>query len=359
MSLRESRRGSFLPCCEFSRPVSLLSPPTAQVLGEITNGEILILYKDSENNIICRRSGVTFGRDSNDILISVLGATERDEGVKKRLEDLEKMIGMNQLDEARRAIDELRGGLEDRPIELEIAERRLRRRSRRSKASKRSYKGDAPQSFVDWIKGEEAVYGEKPTFDTLRAPEKDELRLVLLKEQGFLCAYCGRSLSSDFLDSHVDHFWPQAVFNGRAHPDDRRLDHGNLFQSCGPTSLPGLLGKPHHSICGDAKNDWYNEQEFVIPSEEGCEERFVYDPSGRIDATNSLDRRALNMVGALELNHPALSNQRKKVIEELEQTFFSNQPDWREVDGEIVELSRKDEEGRQTGFAQVARRYLD
>lgn len=224
---------------------------------------------------------------------------------------------------------------------------------------KRSYKGEAPQSFQDWIRTEEEVYNEKPAFDALRAPEKNELRRVLLKEQGFLCAYCGRSLASDFSDSHVDHFWPQATFDGRTHPDDRRLDHGNLFQSCGPASLPGMLSKFPHSTCGDAKSDWYDEQSFVIPSDEGCEERFAYDASGRIGAKNGSDGGAWNMIGALELDHPALRNERKKVIQELERTFFSAQPDWGEVEREIFFLSATDEEGRQTGFAQVARRYLE
>ena len=224
---------------------------------------------------------------------------------------------------------------------------------------KRSYKGEAPQSFQDWIRTEEEVYNEKPAFDALRAPEKNELRRVLLKEQGFLCAYCGRSLASDFSDSHVDHFWPQAAFDGRTHPNDRRLDHGNLFQSCGPASLPGMLSKFPHSTCGDAKSDWYDEQSFVIPSDEGCEERFAYDASGRIGAKNGSDGGAWNMIGALELDHPALRNERKKVIQELERTFFSAQPDWGEVEREIFFLSATDEEGRQTGFAQVARRYLE
>ena len=215
---------------------------------------------------------------------------------------------------------------------------------------KRSNKGAPPRSFLDWISAEESEFDRKPEFDDLKRPEKDHLRRTLLVEQGFLCAYCGRSLASDFSDSHIDHFWPQSVFNGSGHPDDRRLEHDNLFQSCGPGSLPGMAERFRYATCGDAKGDWYDEQHFVIPSAPDCEDRFVYDASGRIGAKDPCDRAAVNMIAALKLDHPSLDNERD---------CLSGQPDWREVETEIVSSSAPDEEGRMVGFAQVARRYLE
>ena len=114
--------------CQF-----VVTSHSPQILGEIRDGQILVLYESSDGKMKYKESEVTFGRDSNEILISVLDATERDEGVKNKLEILEELISRNQLDEARRSIDELREELGARPIELEIAERRLRRRKRRSK----------------------------------------------------------------------------------------------------------------------------------------------------------------------------------------------------------------------------------
>ena len=224
---------------------------------------------------------------------------------------------------------------------------------------KRSYKGAPPRSFLDWIAREEGIYGDRPGFESLRSPEKDDVRRALLREQGFLCAYCGRSLASDFSDSHVDHFWPQAVFNGSNHPDDRRLDYDNLFQSCGPGSLPGMADRFPHATCGDAKGDWYDERDFVIPSDSGCEDRFVYDGSGRIDTKDPCDLAARNMIEALKLGHPSLDSERKKVVQGIERDLLSGGPDWSEVEREMVSLNTADEEGRMTGFAQVARRYLE
>ena len=224
---------------------------------------------------------------------------------------------------------------------------------------KRSSKGAPPQSFLDWIRAEEKLFNCRPEFDDLKRPEKDHLRRMLLQEQDFLCTYCGRSLASDFSDSHIDHFWPQAVFNGRDHPDDRRLEHDNLFQSCGPSSLPGMAETFLSSTCGDAKGDWYDEQDFVMPSDAECEHRFIYDGSGRIETKNPSDRAARNMIEALKLDHPRLDNERKKVILDIERDFLSNGPDWNDVEMEIISLNTPDDEGRLIGFAQVARRYLE
>ena len=114
--------------CQF-----IVTSHSPQILGEIKNGRILVLYKNSDHEIELRGSDTTFGRDANDILIAVLGSSERDEEVKNKLENLEALINRNKLDEARRAIDELRVELGARPIELEIAEQRIRRRERKSK----------------------------------------------------------------------------------------------------------------------------------------------------------------------------------------------------------------------------------
>lgn len=224
---------------------------------------------------------------------------------------------------------------------------------------KRSLKGAPPKSYMEWMEEHERVYGSSPLFDDLKRPEKDDLRWTLLVEQGFLCAYCGRGLSSDFSDSHVDHFWPQAHFNGRDGREGRRLDHENLFQSCGPGSLPGMKEKFMAATCGDAKGNWYHERDYVIPSDPGCEDRFSYDGSGAIAPKNPADRGARSMIEKLNLEDAGLSNERKKVIQSIERDVLFKGPDWNEVEKELDRLRSTDEDGRMTGFAQVARRYLE
>ncbi len=112
--------------CQF-----IVTTHSPQVLGEIRSGRIIVLRK-KDREIQWREGKATFGRDSNDILLNLLNSPERDREVKARLENLERLLGTRKLKEARRAIEELRLELGWRPVELDIAEQRLRRREGRS-----------------------------------------------------------------------------------------------------------------------------------------------------------------------------------------------------------------------------------
>ena len=222
---------------------------------------------------------------------------------------------------------------------------------------KRSLKSTPPTSFLDWIASEIEVHGANPEFNTLQNPEKYELRMSLVREQGFLCVYCGRSLSYDLSDGHIDHFWPQSIFNGISHPDDRRLDYQNLFQSCGPSSLPAPTAATLPDTCGDAKGNWYDEEHYIIPTERRCEARFQFSPTGTIHPRDSTDIAAINMISVLRLNDPALCYERRKVIRELESAILSSYQTIAEIRGEI-ESATTPHNDRLIGFSHVVTNYL-
>ena len=111
--------------CQF-----IVTTHSPQVLGEIEVGRVMALHRNSEGEVEAREIETTFGRDSNDLLIDVLDSTERDRDVKRSLEELEELISNNELSEARRIMEKLRVELRRRPVELEIAEQRIRRRER-------------------------------------------------------------------------------------------------------------------------------------------------------------------------------------------------------------------------------------
>ena len=115
----------------FKRCQFIVTTHSPQVLGEIRSGRIIVLRKKN-GEIECGEGKITFGRDSNDILLEVFNSPERDSEIKAKLENLEGLISAKRLEEARRAIDELRLELGWRPVELDIAEQRLRRREGRS-----------------------------------------------------------------------------------------------------------------------------------------------------------------------------------------------------------------------------------
>ena len=221
---------------------------------------------------------------------------------------------------------------------------------------KYSNKGAAPKIFIDWVKGEQKTREHLPPYSDLQNPEKEEVRQSLMKEQGCLCVYCGRSLASDFSDSHIDHFWPQSIFNGKTH-EDRRVCYSNLFMSCGRDS-----GLP--ITCGRAKGNWFNRSDYITPSDPCCEGRFRYTGAGKIEPQNLCDTAAMNMIKMLNLNNLALKYARKQIIQYIARTFFSDDPDTTpattdEIQDEIDALNAANADGRLTGFSQVSRRYME
>ena len=113
--------------CQF-----VVSTHSPQVIGQVKEGRIVVLSKGQEGTVGARELTDTYGRDSNDILIDVLRSTERDQGIKSRLEVLERLISERKLELAREMIEELRLEVGGSAIELDIAEQRLRRRERMS-----------------------------------------------------------------------------------------------------------------------------------------------------------------------------------------------------------------------------------
>ena len=182
---------------------------------------------------------------------------------------------------------------------------------------KHSSKGDPPESFEQWKQGLHAA-GVEPDYSSLQNPEKEDVICTLLSEQCHLCAYCGRRLWIQPRNCHIDHFWPQAHFDGGTRPD-RRLDHDNYFMSCGPRSLPGEGPRSLPHTCGAAKDNWFDEQFHVIPSDPHCESRFLYSAAGEILPKEEDDQGAANMIEKLRLNDAKLVIERKKMLIDVEQ----------------------------------------
>lgn len=219
-------------------------------------------------------------------------------------------------------------------------------------------KGEPPDSFVAWKRQELEGTGRQPDFESLQNPEKGDVVQVLLREQMHLCAYCGRRLQTEPSNCHIDHFWPQSHFNGERGPD-RRLEHDNLFLSCGPASLPGGAARSLPRTCGEAKADWFDERSYVIPSDAWCEARFMYTAAGEILPKDDRDEGANNMIEHLNLKDDDLVYQRKKLIGGIEKELGPSTDASDDV-GEIIATWRlPDSAGRLAEFAQVAYRYLE
>ena len=222
---------------------------------------------------------------------------------------------------------------------------------------KHSNKGHPPESFEQWKQGLSAA-GVEPDYPSLQNPQKEDVIRTLLSEQGHLCAYCGRRLWIQPRNCHIDHFWPQAHFDGGTRRD-RRLDHDNFFLSCGPRSLPGQGSRSLPHSCGAAKDNWFDEQFHVIPSDPHCECRFLYSAAGEVLAKEESDQGATNMIEILRLNDPTLVMERKKLLTDVEQDIAQSDESSDALDHYCDAWRLPDTSGGLPSFAQVAYRYIE
>lgn len=191
-----------------------------------------------------------------------------------------------------------------------------------------------------------------PTYEDLSGPPMAAVRSALLLEQGYVCCYCGRRLPEDLSDGHIDHFWPQAHFNG-TDGADLSLDYLNFFRSCGPKGLPGVP-KERPTTCGDAKGDWFDQDNYIKPSDEGCEQRFQYGQSGMIAVVDPNDQAAKNMIAVLALNDKALDIEREVILADLEDALRNG-----EFPVNELARARTHVDGRLPGYGHVVARYLE
>ena len=166
-------------------------------------------------------------------------------------------------------------------------------------------KGEEPESFKAW----KAIAKTTPNwgYSYLQNPEKRELHEALLREQGYICCYCGMRVTRE--SSHIEHLKPQST------PDpDLSVEYTNLLASCQREREPR---KPIH--CGVAKDNWYDENLMVSPLKPNCIGFFIYTDDGQILDTDIPDKKAAaaTTIKRLCLNIPKLTAMREEVIKNL------------------------------------------
>ena len=186
-----------------------------------------------------------------------------------------------------------------------------------------------------------------PVWSNLQNPEKARILRALLKEQKYVCVYCGASITGEWRSAHIEHFWPQSQFG------HLRFDWTNMFASCGPATE-----KNQPIICGDAKGDW-TPTSYVHPVAPDCELKFCYNGLGHISASSKGGSSAGVMIETLNLGDDSLNYLRSQIIKALEEDIAINEIDASTVIGEISSWRTPDDEGRLKAFGHVAARYLE
>ncbi|MGB5633690.1 MAG: retron system putative HNH endonuclease [Waterburya sp.] len=165
-------------------------------------------------------------------------------------------------------------------------------------------KNQPPEDFSEWKN--QANEDWQPNWDNFQKPEKTSVHNSLLKEQGFICCYCGRRINQ--IDSHIEHLRPRNKYPKLA------LYYDNFLASCqGESETPPTI--PVH--CGHKKDKWYEQRFMVSPLVGNCAEFFRYTDDGQILATTDPVKQtaAAETIKRLALNINKLKRMREQAIE--------------------------------------------
>lgn len=175
-------------------------------------------------------------------------------------------------------------------------------------------KTEAPAEFAQWKDETEP----RPTeWNELQNPAKEYLWNSLLREQGYVCCYCGtrlRALSKpeDKLASHIEHLLPRDYY------PERMFDYDNLVASCQGRQKDSPPREPRH--CGSHKDNWPRPAEeilFISPLDSTCASHFRYRADGHIAPAvdSARSAAAAETIRRLHLDHPRLVAKRAVAIE--------------------------------------------
>lgn len=168
-------------------------------------------------------------------------------------------------------------------------------------------KSGTPRAYAEWCA--EVVGTHQADWRNVRAPEKRQVLLSMIAEQGGLCAYTMRRI--DEQSSHVEHIKPQS--RCRADLAGSDLDYGNLV-ACFPRD--GQVASCRYGA--HRKGAWWEDggARFVSPLHPVCEQVFRFRLDGEIEA---LDDRieAQTTIDVMALDDRSLTEDRKRVINEF------------------------------------------
>ena len=168
-------------------------------------------------------------------------------------------------------------------------------------------KQGAPRDYLDWCKANQGLANED--YRCLQNPEKASLHETLLSEQGDLCAYTMRRITTN--SSHIEHIKPERECRKKKRGSD--LDYENLV-ACYPKE--GMVNPYRYGA--QEKEDWWDDEgnEFVSPLEKRCEEKFSFNLKGEISAVKG-NKEAQTTIRVLKLDHPSLTEDRERAISEF------------------------------------------
>lgn len=141
---------------------------------------------------------------------------------------------------------------------------------------------------------------------------KEDVYQSLLKEQGYVCCYCGIRIARR--KCHIEHFRPKSKYTHLT------FEYTNLIASCqGEDEVRPT--KPVH--CGHKKTNWFDEDLMISPLNPECDKYFRYSGSGDILPTADPNREmaAQTTIEKLDLNINKLRKMRRVALDGVLQSI--------------------------------------
>lgn len=186
-------------------------------------------------------------------------------------------------------------------------------------------------------------YRLTPNVDYQSIPE---LRESLLKEQGYICAYCMRSIpnkdKNSNEDSRIDH-----ILSRERHPN-KKLDYQNMVICC-----PGAISNDFH--CDKRKSE--NDITFSLFNDSFISTLKYNTKSGEIKSSNPEWNKEINTI--LNLNNELLKTNRLEVINGIISVLKSKQWKTGEIRKKLEDWDHKNKNGKYKSYCGIVVWYLN
>ncbi len=181
-------------------------------------------------------------------------------------------------------------------------------------------KTSAPESLRRYCSNRSNLQKSWEDFGRENSKIKDDIRQSLLKEQGYICAYCMRSLETD---CKIEHYRPKSKY-----PKDT-YNYINLF-------VVDKESKKYNNCCEVAKG---NKEITFNPTEQSCIDTLYYYDNGEIHSCNPLYEKEINNI--LNLNSLSLKNLRENTFKQC-MLYFDNTTTENELNEKMENLLKKE-----------------
>jgi len=180
--------------------------------------------------------------------------------------------------------------------------------------------------------------------------EKNDLRDVLLKEQGYLCCYCMQTIRT-YEKMKIEHFKPYSVYNGKNGKEDLTLVYSNLLAVCCESNTP-----KHLVHCDVTKQ---NKEIKLNPTKKQLMDLIKFGSNGKVYTENETYDKEIDEI--LNLNTERLKKERESICKTIEYAInkeFKNKTVTKSFLNENIKKWERQYEGKYNAYCQVAIFYL-